>query len=67
MMSKITDAFQWVGSIAYNLGRWLLAVATGFGRSPPENFELVIAVMSRLANIEKRNMIRKTWKTLSFE
>jgi hypothetical protein len=65
--TPVTDAFQWTGSIAYNLGRWLLAVSTGFGRSTPENFELVIAVMSRLANIEKRNMIRKTWKTLSFE
>ena len=65
--SPVIDAFQWAGSIAYSLGRWLLAVATGFGRSPPENYELVIAVMSRLGNIEKRNMIRKTWKTLSHE
>ena len=64
---SIIDAVQSVSSVLSRIGRWLLAVSTGFGRSPPDTYELVIAVMSRLPNVEKRNMIRKTWKTLSSE
>ena len=63
--TPVIDSFHWVCSIFYNMGRLLLAVATGFGKSSPDNYELVIAVISRLTNIEKRNMIRKTWKSLS--
>ena len=63
--TPIIDSFHWGWSILCNMGRLILAVATGFGRSSPDNYELVIAVISRLSNIEKRNTIRKTWKSLS--
>ena len=63
--APVIDSIQWLCSIFYNMGRLLLAVATGFGKSSPDNYELVIAVISRLTNIEKRNVIRKTWKSLS--
>ena len=63
----IIASLKWTGSVLYTIGRWVLAVATGYGRSSPDNYELVIAVVSRLANIERRNMIRKTWKTLTSE
>ena len=63
--SPIVDTFYWTASFLCSTGRWLLAISTGFGRSSPDNYELVVAVISRLPNIEKRNMIRETWKTLS--
>ena len=44
---------------------WSVAISILLGDSAPQHKQLVVAVASSLNNVERRNAIRKTWKTLA--